>query len=72
MSEELKPCPFCGGRDLQLVRALSTGRYVVECRGCRKQVYLNSVECMDRGNAIKAWNRRAGDERMQMRADYSA
>lgn len=60
---ELKPCPFCGGNDLRLVKTLSTGRYIMDCRGCRKQVYFDSVECMSRKNVIEAWNRRADDGR---------
>ena len=60
-NENLKPCPFCGSDDLRLVKTISTGRYIMKCLGCRKQVYFDSVECMDRKEAISAWNRRAGE-----------
>lgn len=51
-NEELKPCPFCGGKD---IRIWDTSTPWVQCWDC-----LASTAC---GNtleeAIKYWNRRA-------------
>lgn len=52
MSEELKPCPFCGCHEIDIIE----GSWV-ECHDCR-----NGTEPLtSRGKAIASWNRRAED-----------
>lgn len=58
MSNELKPCPFCGGRAYLSERM--NGGYYVECEsinGCLAE----SGNYDTRGQAIEAWNRRVVD-----------
>lgn len=72
MNEKLKPCPFCGGESIR-INAFGFGEYSIECLSC----YVESARCvgtysvsyngkiMQKGqrDAIKAWNRRATDEK---------
>ena len=63
MSEELKPCPFCGG-----VAKLNTFKtkklylrsvgYFIECTVCKNRTTMN----LNAEDSIEAWNRRANDE----------
>lgn len=58
---ELKPCPFCGNTacdHIKYYRYIQKQRHVVKCTKCKA-----SMEYRDRKSAIKAWNRRATDER---------
>ncbi len=72
MTDELKPCPFCGGEILEARQYKSPHFSVwwfVECRSCRAK----GTECIRtdlrpspkveddeaRSRAIKAWNRRS-------------
>jgi hypothetical protein len=48
---DLKPCPFCGGKILFLY-TLSAG---IRCEGCGAKI----TDCEDCEDAIKKWNRRA-------------
>ena len=67
MSEELKPCPFCGGK---AVIHVNDGVRVV-CTKCGVSTQI----CADRyangkptgravGRVIEMWNRRANDEKI--------
>lgn len=52
--DELKPCPFCGGKAV----VAEFGRYSVYCiRQCCEQ----PISYPDEETAIEAWNRRAED-----------
>ncbi len=55
MSEELKPCPFCGGIGLIMDAPLSETemRYTVQCMDCDIETNRYFM-----ANAIAAWNRR--------------
>lgn len=60
MSEELKPCPFCGNKKIDLhIKLTSVGNYFVFC-GTEPR-YLCGIGPMKktRDEAIAAWNRRA-------------
>jgi len=60
MTEELKPCPFCGSTDL-VVRELYAGEYpspvVVKCYNCGACGPTGDYE----SPAERAWNSRAAD-----------
>lgn len=55
---ELKPCPFCGSDDVDLVNASLDGdNWGVVCRDC--DVWMdNRLEDMTKEQAIELWNRR--------------
>lgn len=61
MSEELRPCPFCGGKaQLRLEKDFKMHQaYKICCLSCpaRMEALFHS-----QWEAISAWNRRAGDE----------
>lgn len=52
MDEELKPCPFCGSKEVNL---MDDGVFYVSCFNCSTDGPMSDT---DRG-AIKAWNTRA-------------
>lgn len=59
MSEELMPCPFCGG-EASLFTAEEVGyigdvHFTVKCNGC----FCGTGHYADPGRAAEAWNRRA-------------
>lgn len=61
MSEELKPCPFCGGEaKKQEVKTTILGDtyWGIKCTKCN----CGTVGYLNYNYAIKAWNRRANDE----------
>lgn len=55
---ELKPCPFCGGEDLDVHVGVSVGRrhecVTITCNDCVGSIYGGTEE-----RAIEAWNTRA-------------
>lgn len=53
--EELKPCPFCGGREIIIKR----GKYVWWCK-CKHCGTESGVRVKKR-EAIEAWNRRVSE-----------
>ena len=66
MPNELKPCPFCGGKAvLEPFRARKGYEAVIQCNGgclalMRTITYDTEEEAVE---AVKnAWNRRANDE----------
>lgn len=56
--EELKPCPFCGGKNIDIQYLSLTKRYYFcRCLDCEAQTKSKT----DKDKAIDAWNRRAAD-----------
>lgn len=53
MTDELKPCPFCGGDDLEVTDM--DGDHYVLCHGCALEAPFHD----SRAEAVAAWNRRA-------------
>lgn len=52
----MKPCPFCGGRKIELVEPdYFFGSWFCECTACREAIAAGKTL----GKAIKKWNRRA-------------
>lgn len=74
MSEELKPCPFCGGEGVLKAVNKSYGFTIwCQCRECgsRTEGYCPDMNNEDtdienieicKNRAIAMWNRRANDE----------
>nr|DAR30056.1 MAG TPA: restriction alleviation protein [Caudoviricetes sp.] len=54
MNEELKPCPFCGSKN---IRMWNTSTPWVSCRDC----FANTACGTTREEAIENWNRRVQD-----------
>lgn len=54
MSNDLKPCPFCGGK--ASMRLYYSGRFGVECDECRVRGRVFD----DDSDAAEMWNTRAG------------
>ncbi|MBS6461627.1 MAG: Lar family restriction alleviation protein [Clostridium sp.] len=57
MTEELKPCPLCGGKEVKLFKEGSI--WVVECQQC-----LAKVGTMAEADAFDFWNFRPKDEQL--------
>lgn len=60
MSEELKPCPFCGGKAklIEEKHREYPSTYIVACKG----MCIRQYPYKDKNRALEAWNRRAKDE----------
>ena len=64
MSEELKPCPFCGSKQIILDcwEGIHGMNYFVRCRKCRITLYSSDGFMLKSfataKAAVKAWNRR--------------
>lgn len=62
MSEELKPCPFCGG-EAKAFFCEESGAYDVQCQKCGALPFLGRKRGVGRfksmDDVIAAWNRRA-------------
>ena len=56
-TEELKPCPFCGGTDLHLEGIFGPEKIV--CYECL--AVFSQAESICEEDLIEAWNRRMGD-----------
>ena len=74
MSEELKPCPFCGGEGKIKAASKEHIGFTIwcECKNCHAQTsgYCPDMKKEDtvienidscRNKAVEAWNRRAND-----------
>ena len=58
-TNELKPCPFCGGEG-EMIENFLFGKavgYMVGCKNCWCELRIYT----SKQNAVKAWNRRKGD-----------
>ena len=54
--EKLKPCPFCGGKN---IRVWNTRTHWVSCDDC-----LVSTSCVPtEKEAVERWNRRVNDDK---------
>ena len=61
---ELKPCPFCGSKDVQCgeLGEFMKGRYFIHCNKCQTSGPLSKQSLNEEDglkDAIKKWNRSA-------------
>lgn len=75
MSEELKPCPFCGGNAMFLTIKNKSSQssvgvmFKIKCMKCRIE-FPKSYECemyMDQDGGIRTWK----DERTKATTDWN-
>lgn len=59
MKEKLKPCPFCGNKDLLIAVDDEVGNTKIICQRCMGMVDNLGTE----DETIKAWNRRAEESK---------
>lgn len=57
MTDKLKPCPFCGGKNIYMFTDIMS-RWWVFCKDCDVQAGRHETK----EQAVDAWNRRAGEE----------
>ena len=64
MKEELKPCPFCGGTDLEKMMYLDLvgWMYWIECKSCD---HVRAVSLADIDDAIRKWNTRPAEDKLK-------
>jgi Lar family restriction alleviation protein len=67
MSDELKPCPFCGSDDVEiaLTRVWWHLWYFCECQDCGAEGHSTIYK----GSAIANWNMRSGQYELRARAE---
>ena len=58
---ELKPCPFCGGEDLDFIESECEQFVLVSCCDC----CCSSCSDNDKEKAIKSWNTRTESPRVE-------
>jgi Lar family restriction alleviation protein len=59
MSDELKPCPFCGGKAELRIRDVNMPKeFQVRCNGFTCKVRPETDLFIEREDAIAAWNKR--------------
>ena len=59
MNEQLKPCPFCGSKNIYLSHWTDSAYVVCLDCGCKTEVFLHG-RCVE--TAVEHWNRRAYEE----------
>lgn len=57
MTEELKPCPFCGGKEVKLFK--EGGIWVVECLQCLAKVGATAED-----DVLDFWNSRSIEDKL--------
>lgn len=59
MSKDLKPCPFCGGKDLSIyIKGIGDKKYAMCCNTCGAR----GGRKPDKKRATEEWNRRANND----------
>ena len=61
---ELKPCPFCGGKALLSHDHAGIGASYIRCEKCGLESirFVKSFEIASDDKAVEFWNRRAGND----------
>lgn len=66
MSEQLKPCPFCGGAGREVIRFYEEGAATsIRCQTCK----VVTAPFLHIPEAYTAWNTRPGEDKLQERVD---
>lgn len=58
---ELKPCPFCGSKNISITVPSNHGgwdgppRYIIKCKNCFAETDL---QCLSKNDTLTKWNRR--------------
>ena len=62
---ELKPCPFCGGKASLRHDHTGIGTSYVQCEKCGLESikFIKSFECASDDRAAEFWNRRYDDDK---------
>jgi Lar family restriction alleviation protein len=58
MTDEMKPCPFCGGDDIHLFQSKITEDWVIQCHGIGCWIRF-TILASEKDEVVAAWNRRA-------------
>src|ERR1700690_4498627 len=65
MSEALKPCPFCGNKNIE-IRGNGNGDYYCICAGDEDEMHCEAStsdrRCESQEQAINRWNQRASEK----------
>ena len=75
MQHKLKPCPFCGGNNLELKENRESGFSMrVRCESCHAFSFDKHATSIYTGNymcplALRAWNTRATDKTIEALVD---
>ena len=59
MSSGLKPCPFCGNKDVYFYDPFEEDNWEVCCDNCTAQVMFDNGENRTKEEAASLWNKRA-------------
>jgi hypothetical protein len=57
MTEELKPCPFCGGKPY-IIHQEFDGLWEIGCNNRRCKLVVYTLDVFEKGKAIAAWYKR--------------
>lgn len=57
MTDELKPCPFCGSKKVEFANMTGRGMFVY-CKSCKASANI----ALRKEDAIYLWNRRAEEQ----------
>ena len=63
--ELIKPCPFCGNKNVTFTQGIVFGTFVFVCRKCGADVMFYGGE-KDRYEALNKWNSRSIKKAKQM------
>ena len=64
---ELKPCPFCGSKDIRQEKVVGWGTTVFfTCDSCK----TSGPMCFDENDAIAAWNARTADKLIERKTEH--
>ena len=61
MNNDLKPCPFCGGKAFFDKIYFVNWEYCIACTDC-DSIFTLAYKNPDKGDLAETWNRRASDE----------